>query len=100
MALDELLADEFVEFGSSGDIYDKPSIIRALNDEPKAEISMVDFKMTLIGEETALVTYHAVFPDVSGTPPRNSLRSSIWRKIGGAWRVVFHQGTPLSNPPE
>jgi hypothetical protein len=98
LALDELLADDFVEFGSTGDIYDKPAIIRALNAEPEVEIIMTDFKMILLGAETALVTYHAVFSDENGTSAKHSLRSSIWRMSGGTWRLVFHQGTPLSNP--
>ena len=33
-AVADLLADEFVEFGSAGRIFDKPQIIAALRDEP------------------------------------------------------------------
>ena len=46
-ALADLLADEFVEFGSSGRIFDKPQIIAALRDEPPIHRSLSEFKSTV-----------------------------------------------------
>ena len=44
--LDALLADEFIEFGSSGMSYDKRAIIAALADSVKGEtLSLQDYKL-------------------------------------------------------
>lgn len=39
-----MLADEFIEFGSSGRVFDKQQIIDNLQAEPQIRRSLVDFK--------------------------------------------------------
>jgi hypothetical protein len=87
-ALGALLADDFVEFGSSGTVYDKRSIIAALLREvPDGEpCTMRDFATRRLAADIVLVTYRIV--------ESRTLRSSIWRAAGGRWQMVFHQGTP------
>lgn len=49
--LNELLADDFVEFGSSGRIYDKPSIIRELGKSGHvADFDVREFRVVMSGE--------------------------------------------------
>lgn len=92
--LNELLADEFIEFGSSGRIYDKPSIIRELGESGfLAGFEIGDFRLVMSGEDSALVTYHCEVRSDSGQVIRKSNRSSSWRLIDGRWQLVFHQGT-------
>jgi hypothetical protein len=88
-----LLADEFIEFGSSGRVYDKRQISEALQQEtpdPTTRISLVDFVARRLAFEVILVTYRTIRPD----RPESRLRSSIWKLIEGRWQMVFHQGTP------
>lgn len=96
-ALSELLADEFVEFGSSGRIFDKSAIIDALTAETgDLEVSVEDFALRELAPKVALVTYVAAKP--SGYPAvmvRSSLRSSIWQQTDRGWRMIFHQGTRI-----
>lgn len=40
--LDELLADEFVEFGGSGRVFGKREIIETLRDEPAIQRTLTD----------------------------------------------------------
>ena len=92
----DLLAAEFVEFGSSGRVYDKRQVIESLlrgNDH----IELTEFTATVLAPGLALATYVATRLDETGVPSTRSLRSSIWKRIHGHWRMVFHQGT-LSNP--
>ena len=92
--LNELLADGFVEFGSSGRIYDKPSIIRELGESGfVADFKIGDFRLVMSGEDSALVTYHCEVRSDSGEIIRKSNRSSLWRLIAERWQLVFHQGT-------
>ncbi|UCC81197.1 MAG: DUF4440 domain-containing protein [Candidatus Zixiibacteriota bacterium] len=92
--LEKLLADEFVEFGSAGRVYDRQSIIEELGKESNARISMTDFEMVSLAPDVALVTYCAVYSEGEGESAHHSLRSSIWKKAGDTWQIVFHQGTP------
>src|SRR6476660_2819586 len=84
-----LLADEFIEFGSSGRVYDKREIIAALQQEtpdPITRISLVDFVARRLAPEVILVTYRTIRPD----RPESRLRSSIWKLVEGRWQMVFH----------
>jgi hypothetical protein len=93
--LDKLLADEFVEYGSSGEMYDKQAIMAALLQEKDTYFSISEFQAVLLAPNTALVTYRVAKMVAGDNSVRHSLRSSIWRQKGNAWQMVFHQGTPL-----
>jgi hypothetical protein len=94
----ELLASEFIEFGSSGRIFDKEQIIASLQMEPTVRRSLVDFRTCILAPAVVLVTYRAVRQGTSDEQPIYSLRSSIWKLIDGRWQMLFHQGT-LSQEP-
>lgn len=85
--LNELIADDFIEFSSSGKIYNKREVISALADEVPLEFSVENFSASKLSESVVLATYKAISP--LGT----SLRSSIWKKHEGKWKMAFHQGT-------
>jgi hypothetical protein len=93
----KLLADDFVESGSSGRVYDKQSIIEELANEPGLQITMSDFKVVSLGPGIALATYRATVTEI-GDVASHSYRSSIWKLIEGKWLMVFHQGTPVTVP--
>ena len=85
--LDRLLAPEFIEFGCSGKIYNKQTIIKTLPTEKPINGAIDDFNVTVLSEDVILTTYKAVIDGVG------SLRSSIWKKNGDEWQMAFHQGT-------
>lgn len=88
-----MLADEFIELGRSGRVFDKQQIIDNLQAEPQIRRSLVDFKTMPLAPGLVLATYRAVRHGGTGEPPIYSLRSSIWKLIDDRWRMVFHQGT-------
>ncbi len=92
--LNELLADDFVEFGSSGRIYDKPCIIRELGESGfVADFEIGDFCLVMSRADSALVTYRCEARSDGGNVIRKSNRSSLWRLVDDRWQLVFHQGT-------
>ena len=93
--VDTLLAEGFIEFGSSGRVFDKQDIIDSLRSESPARRLLTDFKVLPLGPGVVLTTYRAVRYGASGVQPIHSLRSSVWRLLDGRWQMVFHQGTPL-----
>ena len=94
--LDELIADDFYEIGVSGTVWTKPAVIEALKDESFSQRSISDFSLTMLAAEVALVTYRGHRYATPERPSADSLRSSIWKYFDGKWKMVFHQGTPLT----
>ena len=92
--LNELLADEFVEFGSSGRIWDKQSIIDELAQvESPENVQVENFNVMSASDDAALVTYLCIVRSASDDILRKTNRSSLWKLIDGSWQLVFHQGT-------
>ena len=88
--LGTVLHPDFVEFGSSGRIWNVQTITSALSADPGlAAPRATDFSALRISDKAILLTYR--------TPGR--LRSSLWLFDEAAgWRVRFHQGTPSEDP--
>ena len=99
--LGDLLADEFVEFGSSGRMFDKRTIIERLPEErrhPEARSvlwTITEFSARQLAPRIILVTYRLATRSSGSSEARHTLRSSIWRSISGRWQMIFHQGTPV-----
>lgn len=89
-----LLADGFIEFGSSRRIWNKASIVESMRkEEPQErEIIVEDFVAEELARDAVLVTYTSRTSTATAT--QSTLRSSIWKSIATKWQMVFHQGTP------
>lgn len=100
-AVGEWLAEDFVEFGSSGSVYDKPTILNALAEEPTSSsdtaIESSDYAMRILSADAVLLTYRTVSRSSELGMERHALRSSIWQQIGGRRQMSFHQGTIVPN---
>lgn len=90
--LSKLLRDDFIEFGSSGRVYEKAMLIEMISNEEQARVLIRDFSVRELAADVALVTYRTV-----GTTGQEARRSSVWVKESGEWRLVFHQGTRIPN---
>ena len=90
-----LLADDFLEFGRSGRIYDKVNILETVAQQCDGRLSLSQFSAQALAPSVVLVTYWSTLCDANGNE-RHSLRSSIWTRTEKGWRLVFHQGTPMA----
>jgi hypothetical protein len=91
-----LLADDFLEFGSSGRTFDKAAILEDLRNEPLHQTARLsDFAIRPLTPEVILVTYRTTREDSSGQIIHQAHRSSIWINRNGTWQITFHQGTPI-----
>lgn len=91
-----LLAPEFVEFGASGRVFDRDAILAMLAAEPpRVALRARGFKVRLLAPGAALTTWRVTRDDGIET-----LRSSVWQQQGGAWLMVFHQGTLAARDDE
>ena len=93
--LASLLAPEFLEFGSSGRIFDRATVLQALVQGDRPRVVLENFKANVIAPGVILVTYvsRSVPGAARSTPP--ALRSSFWCRREERWQLVFHQGTPM-----
>lgn len=87
----ELLHDEFIEFGSTGRVYNKKILLDMLRDETPSTVVIRDFTVRQLASDTALVTYRTV-----GQSGQEARRSSVWIRQDGVWKMAFHQGTRIS----
>lgn len=91
-AVDELLAEDFMEFGSSGLIWTRAEMLDAIAHFPSSTMAMevVGMDARELAPGIVLVTY------LSAIGERKARRSSIWRVVDGVARIVFHQATLIS----
>ncbi len=92
----ELLAEDFLEFGRSGKSYGKAQVLEALGTESTEVIMSSEYKLNLLSPMVALLTYKS---QRTASAETCTLRSSVWRKTGSCWQMVFHQGTPTTVQP-
>jgi hypothetical protein len=89
-----ITADEFWETGASGNMYSREFVLDVLekraeqNDAEKWETK--DFYCQEIAPGNYMLTYTLFQKN------RMTRRMSIWRRYGGDWKIVYHQGTVVS----
>jgi hypothetical protein len=88
-----LLADDFIEFGSSGGIWTRDTTLHLLESENYSPPSVEDMACRALSEGVMLVTYKTVRINTDTGERSTALRSSIWTNESGKWVVRFHQGT-------
>lgn len=88
----QLLDPDFHEFGASGRVWDRASILAMMADHEAPPPVTDALAATRLADDVVLLTYR------TRRPGQTALRSSVWRRhSGGPWRVYFHQATVL--PP-
>jgi hypothetical protein len=93
-----LLADDFVEFGSSGRRYGKADLLATVAQHDEGRLSLGEFAAQALAPSIALVTYRSTRHHSDGSA-RHAWRRSIWRRTAQGWQMVFHQGTPIAPAP-
>jgi hypothetical protein len=92
--LNDLLADDFLEIGASGRVFDKAAIVSSLSQNPALESSLTDLVVHQLAADLALATYRLRSRTSGSRGDRVSLRSSLWVRRSNRWQLRFHQGTP------
>lgn len=94
--MQDVFAQDMVEFGRSGRVYARDDLF--IGDQATSEIAatlpLAEFEARIITPNVVLVTYTSEV--VYGNETERANRSSLWSKIDGAWRLRFHQGTPIA----
>jgi len=90
--LKRILADDFSYVGSDGQSNDRQQFINDLSDGE--DISPYNMKVVPVSDSVGIVTYDVVVhtdPDDDNPAPRYQHFSTVWVKVGDAWKMKFHQ---------
>lgn len=88
--LNDRIHDEFIEYGKSGQVFDKNSIIEYLNNlDTDRDIEILSFKINNLEEDLVIANYISYEKELK----TKALRTSIWKKECSDWKLYFHQGT-------
>jgi hypothetical protein len=93
--IENQMCDEFWEVGASGNVYTRQDVIETLleryNDPNYQDIwETSDFQLTQIAPSNYLLTYV-----LTQNKTRVTRRSTLWRKVNGDWKILYHQGTAI-----
>lgn len=83
----ELLHPDFEEIGVSGRHWSREEMLALFRDEDFTPVDMQLLSLAQVDRDAALLTYRSV----SGSG--SSLRTSLWLRHHGQWRLRHHQGT-------
>lgn len=88
-ALDKLITEDFIEFGTSGNKYTKTDILERLpNTVENFQYVMSDFSTEIISENLIIANFKTEKVMEDGEKII-SLRSSHWRKENNNWQIFF-----------
>lgn len=88
--LNNRIHDEFIEFGKSGRVFDKNSIIKYLNNlDSDRDIEIKNFVIKYLRDDLVIANYISSNKETD----IKALRASIWVREYKDWKLYFHQGT-------
>ncbi len=92
-----IVADDFVGYDTTGRIYNKAETLRnhsARRFRAIVETALDDFRVRILADQVALVTYRAVRRSKGSN---QSLRCSVWAHLDDRWQLIFHQRTRVNS---
>ena len=93
---ERMTVEEFWEIGASGRRYSRNFVLDELEKRYAADHEDVwetsEFHCRRLAEDVFLLTYTLVQDDT-----RVTRRSTIWQRTAEGWKIVFHQGTVVTD---
>lgn len=90
---------QFWEVGASGRRYSRDHVLDVLEDRHQVASHLaledtweaIDFACRELGSDTYLLTYTLL------QGQRKTRRATVWRRVEGHWKILFHQGTVVED---
>ena len=94
---DAMTSTDYWEIGASGKVYSRADVLAELDRryadatyDPMRGLSVKDFAVRHVEGDTWLATY------LLEQDRRLTWRSSLWRRVGRRWVLLYHQGTVVA----
>jgi hypothetical protein len=95
------LTQDAIMIDNSG-LADRATALKGITGCDVKNYSLGDFKLTPVDADAALLTYKATGVDATCEGgmkvPESILASTLFKKSGGTWRMLFHQETAATPP--
>lgn len=95
--IDELLAIDFEEISSGGEVNSRSDVVNwLLSKDQHIRWALTDFRIRVLADDWVLAHYTAQKRDDPNITSKGSIRTSIWQHQGDRWKMVFHQASRKS----
>lgn len=96
--INELLANNFIEFCSNGKEYHYKNgdVFQTQDDRNTLCWEILNFEIKELSNGCILAMYKVIKHNEDDENKKYSLRSSIWKYYDEKWKMIFHQGTVSS----
>lgn len=91
--MNELLAEDFIEFGRSGRVYQRQDTLSVERRAIDTILPLPNLRIQLLDANIAQVTYDSA--DTHNGVIEYARRCSILSRTKSCWELHFHQGTPF-----
>lgn len=81
-------------FPGGMEMHDRDAILESIGDQPWSWFKIESTHVIVLSETAAILTYRAT-AQREGDEQYEALVSSGYRNTAGAWRMCFHQQTPV-----
>jgi hypothetical protein len=93
---ESMVDEDFWEVGASGRRYTRKYVLEVLEDRARTPAEdlweTTDFRCQELAPDLYLLTY------TLRQGERVTRRTTIWRRVGADWKIMFHQGTSVAEP--
>ena len=96
--IETLVADDFIEIGTSGRVYRKADVLIYRHEDDSLQVTILEFVVAALSKDIVCATYKTLKSRSTEDSKEQALRSSIWRRTATGWQIVFHQGTLVAQP--
>ncbi|UJP05837.1 MAG: nuclear transport factor 2 family protein [Nitrosomonas sp.] len=95
--IDELLAEDFEEIDNHGQLHSRDDVIGWLRQkDPHRHWVFKDFRVKVLTDNLVLAIYSLQKPGQPDTGSMGSIRTSLWQRHEGHWKMAFHQATKIT----
>jgi len=96
--INDLLSHDFEEISQSGKINTRRDVVDWLiHKDIHLQWSLNDFRIRMLADELVMAMYTAQKMNDRNNLSKGSMRTSIWRRQGSAWKMIFHQASKITD---
>jgi len=96
--INDLLSHDFEEISQSGKINARCDVVDWLiHKDIHLHWSLNDFRIRMLTDELVMAMYTAQKMNDRNNLSKGSMRTSIWQRQGGAWKMIFHQASKITD---
>ena len=95
--IDDVISDAVEEITSSGQVSSRNDVVNwLLNKDSHIQWSLSDFRIKALTDDLVMAIYTAQKLNDPDSASKGSMRTSIWKRQGNNWKMIFHQVSKIN----